>query len=102
MEWPFPDDPDVLVFTSREVIEKKDWIHYVSHDAEDGAWQFLGYKGSPERESDARLVLLRTMLKHDETLASLADLPIGWIAWRDTAEGPWFRRSQPACPEPRN
>jgi len=92
MNWPFPDNPDVVVFTSKNVIENGDWIHYVSHDEEDGAWQFHGINGVPETESDARIVLLRNMLKADSSLSAIADLPVGWFAWRDSADGPWKRR----------
>jgi len=92
MDWPFPDDPDVVVLTSRGVVDDGDWVHYVSHDEDDGAWQFHGHKGVPDSDADARVVLLRNMLKIDSTLGALGDLPTGWIARRDSADGPWERR----------
>jgi hypothetical protein len=93
MTWPFQDDPSVAVFTSKGVVEGGDWIHLVSHDEEDGAWQFHNIYGAPEAESDARIVSLHTMLIIDPGLIALADLPLGWIAWRDTANGIWKRRT---------
>jgi len=42
--WKFPDDPHTRVFLSKTVHEKTEPVTYVSHDAYDGAWQFLGDK----------------------------------------------------------
>ena len=92
MEWPFADAPNVVVFTSKSVIEDGDWIHYVSHDEDDGAWQFLSVHGAPEMEADSRIVLLRNMVARDPSLNEIANLPLGWIAWRDNALGEWKRR----------
>ena len=94
MNWPFHDDPSVVVFTSKGVVEDGDWIHFVSHDEEDGAWQFHNIDGAPENESDTRIVTLHTMLKIDPGLSAVADLPLGWIAWRDTVNGMWKRRME--------
>ncbi|MCC9608731.1 DUF2185 domain-containing protein [Blastopirellula sp. JC732] len=95
MNWPFPDEPNVVCFTSKSVVEEGAWIHYVSHDEEDGAWQFHSLDGIPESESDARIVSLRTMLRIDPRLAEIADLPLGWIAWRDSVDEPWKRCRSP-------
>lgn len=62
----------------------------MSHDEDDGAWQFHSIDGAP-MESDARLVLLKNIVERDLTVAELADLPCGWIAWRDTEEAAWQR-----------
>jgi hypothetical protein len=94
MSWPFPDPPDVMVFTSRDVVERGNWIHYVGHDLDDGAWQFLSINGAPESELDARLVLLRNIVELDPTLKEVADLPLGWIAWRNSKEAKWKRRQR--------
>ena len=91
MHWPFSNRPDVATFTSKDVVEGA-WIHYVSHDKEDGAWQFLSENGAPSAESDARIVLLKNIVQLDPSIEKLADLPLGWIAWRNTKEGEWKRR----------
>ena len=90
----FFDHSDTMVFTSKSVIDDGDWVHYVSHDEEDGAWQFHGIHGAPESESEARLVLFRNMLQSDSSLSAILDLPVGWFAWRDAADGPWKRGKQ--------
>jgi hypothetical protein len=89
--WPFKDPPNVAVFTSRDVIELGQWIYYVSHDLEDGAWQFHSLHGSPSNPSDARVVLLKNIFKLDPSLGKIADLPRGWIAWRKLQHAEWQR-----------
>lgn len=65
-------------------------ILLVAHDAEDGGWQFLD--GSDEVQAeDACVVGLGEVLKRDPSIAELADLPYGWIAWRSSNGAPWQR-----------
>jgi hypothetical protein len=90
--WPFDEPENILAFTSRDVVDLGKWIHYVSHDEDDGAWKFHSIGGAPKAKSDARLVLLKNIVERDPTVAELADLPCGWIAWRDTEEAEWQRR----------
>lgn len=94
MDWAFPDPPDVVVFTSKSVAEEGDWVHFVSHDEDDGAWQFHSIQGAPNTQSDARLVLLRNIVKKDPTLIEVADLPLGWIAWRQAPNAEWKRQKR--------
>ncbi len=88
-EWLFPDPPNVATFTMRQVIHEGQPILLVTHDADDGAWQFL--TGEPPKVSDALIVCLREMVKRDPSLTELADLPAGWRAWRESAEAAWQR-----------
>jgi hypothetical protein len=92
MNWPFPDPPNVVTFTSKDVVDLGKWIHRVSHDADDGAWQFHSIDGAPQSEADARLILLKNIVQMDPTVAELADLPPGWIAWRQSKDSPWNRK----------
>jgi hypothetical protein len=32
------------------------------------------------------------MIERDGTLAELADLPVGWRAWRESPDSPWLRK----------
>ena len=89
--WLFQDPPNVAVFTSWRILRGESWIHYVSHDEADGAWQFHPYTG-PTPESEAALVALKTIVQLDSSIAVLSDLPEGWCAWRDTPDGEWIRR----------
>ena len=89
-DWPFEDPPNVAAITTRAIIHDGDWIGLVSHDLEDGGWQFLGLRGASDTE-EAMVVALHRVLEMDPSIAQVADLPLGWRAWRQTADGPWER-----------
>jgi hypothetical protein len=91
-DWPFEDPPNVAVFTTSAVLAGKP-ILLVTHDEEDGAWQFLC--GTTTKTKHARLVGLDCMLRHDPSLRELADLPLGWRAERKKASSKWVRLRNP-------
>ena len=88
-DWPFEDPPNVATITTRPVMDGSSWIALVSHDEDDGGWQFIGPEGSLEDE--AMIVGLRSIMKRDPTVAELADLPLGRQAWRASPDAPWQR-----------
>lgn len=91
-EWPFADPKNVAVFTTIQVLRFRQPILYVSHDDEDGAWQF--HTGAQQvSPGDALIVALSKMVEHDPSICQLADLPCGWFAERDSGASPW-RRAQ--------
>ena len=61
----------------------------MTHDAEDGCWQFLD--GEHVFENEAVVVSLGEMVQFDPSLVALADLPAGGYAWRAASERPWCR-----------
>ena len=88
--WPFPDDaPNTAAITTRQVLERGAPIRVVSHDAADGGWQFLC--GSTTDPRDGRVVGLRSIVALDPSVATVADLPLGWRARRDGPTGSWRR-----------
>jgi hypothetical protein len=87
--WLFHDPQNVAVITLRQIIFGEKPILYVSHDADDGGWQFLD--GGQVREEDAAVVSLANMVQHDASVQDLADLPLGWCAWRTDAGKGWQR-----------
>jgi hypothetical protein len=89
--WPFQDPPNVAVFTTRKILDGSEWIAHVFHDEEDGAWQFHTCEAGPPRESDAAIVGLSEIVQLDESISELADLALGWHAWRDSEGSPWQR-----------
>jgi hypothetical protein len=95
--WPFDDPPNVAVIANRKIIDGSGWIAYVSHDEDDGAWQFHTDEPGPPREADAAVVGLGKMVELDESVAELADLPLGWHAWRESEDAPQ-RRSRNTRP----
>jgi len=88
--WKFPDSPHAHAFLSKTVNEGMEPVTYVSHDAEDGAWQFLG--DSMADESRPVVVCLHHPIDRDRSLAELADLPVGWYAERRKVGEAWIRR----------
>lgn len=88
--WPFLDSREVAVFSSKRIVFEGDWIYYVTHDEDDGAWQFHPNSGvTPEYE--ATVVSLGTMVDLDDSLRQLFDLPLGWHAWRESPAADWKR-----------
>jgi len=88
-DWPFDDPPNMATIATRPVIDGTSWIAVVSHDEDDGGWQFIGPEGPVEEL--AMVVGLRTVLQRDPSIGELADLPLGWRASRDRADGAWQR-----------
>jgi hypothetical protein len=88
-DWPFSDAPNVAVIANTLIINRREWIAYVSHDEDDGAWQFHTADRNPPQESDVALVSLRNIVELDPTVSELADLPLGWHAWRDSPTAEW-------------
>ncbi|NGM83487.1 hypothetical protein G5B47_13780 [Paenibacillus sp. 7124] len=87
--WSFEDPENLAVFTTREILERVKPIKYVSHDEEDGAWQF--HTGEHTKEEDARIITLEEATKIDPSIFELANLPLGWIAFRRDKTEEWTR-----------
>ena len=90
--WNFPDPPHRAAYLSKTVYNGTEQVTYVCHDAEDGAWQFLG-----DTMSDGGgpvISCLHHPIDKDPSLAELADLPVGWYAERSRFGEPWIRKQQ--------
>lgn len=77
------------------ILDRGDWVHYVTHDQDDGAWQFHPLRG-PASAREAAVVSLERMLNLEPRIEELADLPLGWHAWRDDKHAPWTRAPKQA------
>ncbi|MCZ8522251.1 MULTISPECIES: hypothetical protein [Paenibacillus] len=88
-KWPFEDPENVAVITIDRIMKRESPILYVTHDDDDGMWQFLD--GSEVKEEEAHLLSLKEMVNIDPSLTQLSDLPLGWIAWRDNQYSEWVR-----------
>ena len=88
--WKFTDPPHAHAYLSETINNGTEHVTYVSHDAEDGAWQFLG--DSMSDGGGPVVVCLHYLIDRDESLAELADLPLGWYAERSKLGEPWVRR----------
>ncbi len=88
--WAFADPKNVAVFTTKQVMRLGRPILHVSHDKDDGAWQF--HTGTEQLSpSDAMIVALSEIVERDQSISELADLPCGWHADRDAVGKPWRR-----------
>ncbi len=92
--WPFDDPPDAEVIILDRILRGKSSILLVTHDEEDGAWQFLD--GEHVFEADAAPALLGEVCQLDPSVMPLADLPLGWRATRVAPDLPWERAPDPA------
>ena len=90
-DWPFSDPHNLAVITIDRIVEGKRPILFVSHDADDGGWQFLDGEDVDVSVTAARVLSLHELVERDPTIRELADLPIGWQAVRDNADQPWRR-----------
>jgi len=84
----FLDDMSHGVLTTAAVLAGAP-ILLVSHDADDGGWQFLC--GTTNDPADGRIVHLGELIAMDSTLNDVADLPLGWLAFRSAIGGEWTR-----------
>jgi len=83
--------PDDIAITTRQVMHGGWPILPVTHDADDGAWQFLNGRGDTDNTESAMVISAAGILGVDPAVAGLADLPLGWRAWRETPDDPWTR-----------
>lgn len=87
--WPFDQTPNTAALTTRQVTDLRSPIRHVIHYSDDGSWAFLC--GTTSETDDYRLVHMRDILELDDTLREVADLPLGWSAWREGGQSPWKR-----------
>ena len=91
-DWPFADAPNTACITTCQVLEDGYPILMVAHDSDDGMWQILC--GTTNDADDARVIGLGEALKIDPSLAQIADLPLGWRAWRKDRKSTWQKAPQ--------
>jgi hypothetical protein len=92
-DWKFPDPPHTVAYLSQAVQSGVEAVTYVSHDIDDGAWQFLG--DSMSADLPPKISCLHHPIDNDATLKELFDLPRGWYAERATPNDPWVRGESP-------
>lgn len=85
----FKEADNTAVFTTSFVLNDKKEITMVTHDKEDGAWQFFSNDQFDNFEDVAKIVGLGEIIKIDNTLLELADLPEGFFAHRKFKGDKW-------------
>lgn len=87
MWFPFYRAKKTAMITCCHVIENQRDVLYVSHDADDGMWQFLC--GGTHRQEEARVVSMKEIVHIDPTVSELADMPRGYVAERNSKDTRW-------------
>ena len=83
----FLEDENTAVITTKTIIKRQKPIVLVFHDKDDGMWEFLD--GEDVNEENAAIVSLSEILEIDNSLNELAELPIGFGAFRDGEDKDW-------------
>ncbi len=92
-QWQFQDDPTAMVFSLRQIIVGHAAVTHVTHDSDDGAWQFI--EAVNPQEEDGCVCTLEEMILIDSSLIEIADLPLGWRAIRSEIGAPWRVEKNP-------
>lgn len=90
MEFPFYDAPNTATIVCCHITNGKSPILYVSHDEDDGMWQFLC--GETHETDEAKVVSLKFAFELDNTVGGLRDMPCGCYATRENKESDWIIR----------
>ena len=86
-KYPFAETADTACIICKHIINGEQPILFVSHDEDDGMWQFL-CGGSHETE-DAKVAALGEVFEFDSSIGELAEMPCGYYATRDKADCDW-------------
>ncbi|MCC6373058.1 MAG: DUF2185 domain-containing protein [Bacteroidia bacterium] len=84
----FSEPQNTACFTCDHVINKKRPILSVTHDAEDGSWQFMCGHDDHD-ESNAKVVSLKQITEIDNTINALSNMPLGCGADRESGNDEW-------------
>ncbi|RZJ87058.1 MAG: DUF2185 domain-containing protein [Chryseobacterium sp.] len=85
----FADSLSTAIFTTKFVMNDHKIITYVTHEAEDGAWQFFSDDEFENYEDVAMIVGLGEIVEKDKTVLEISDLPLGFIARRKDTNDSW-------------
>jgi len=85
----FEDGLNTAVFTTKFVVKDKKEITYITHETEDGVWQFFSNDLFDNFEEVAIILSLDEIINMDKTVLEIADLPLGYIATRETIKDKW-------------
>jgi len=85
----FKDPQDTPCFTCNHVLEKDREILYVTHDVDDGSWQFLCGLND-HSETNARIISLKNITEIDPTVNDLFEMPVGFGAERKSINEKWI------------
>lgn len=87
--WPFEQLRNTAALTMRQIMDRSEPILLVSHDLDDGGWQFIGR--SDASMENVMVVSLESVCHLDSSIFEVANLPLGWEATRSEVGGVWNR-----------
>jgi hypothetical protein len=79
-----------VTFVTAQVLERAEPILHAVHD-ENCEWQFIG--SSDGTAENGRVIALHEAVELDPSVLQLADMPVGWHAFRDSPERSWRREA---------
>jgi hypothetical protein len=85
----FKESEKTVVFTTKFVVLENKEITCVYHYAEDNTWQFCSNEKVENYMNVAMLVGLAQIIKIDNTILEIADLPEGYFAFRKAKGEKW-------------
>jgi len=94
----FSESTNTACFVCSHVLEENAPILYVTHDEDDGVWQFL-CGGENHETQHARIVALGEIAKIDLSINELYDMPLGVGASRESINGQWKPFKKLALPQ---
>jgi hypothetical protein len=89
-KWAFDQGPDVAAITTQQVLDGLPVLNVVHYD-DDDSWAFTC--GTTDDPDDGRVIAMEEAVNRDPTLISIADLPSGWRAWRESVGAVWHRKA---------
>jgi len=90
----FKENNNTAVFTTKFVTNDKKDITIVTHEKEDGAWQFFSGDHFDNFEDVAVIVGLGEIIRIDSTILDVADMPEGYYAHRKVKGDKWIIEQQ--------
>lgn len=84
----FREPENTACMTCSHVLEGGAPILYVTHDADDGTWQFLCGSDNHD-ESHAKIVALKEIAVIDPSVNDLFEMPLGVDASRESKNANW-------------
>ncbi len=87
MTFVFKDAPNIACIVCYHVLAGKNPITFISHDEEDGMWQFLC--SEDHTGEDACLISLAEAFKLDASIGQVADIPCGYAVERKDGLAGW-------------
>jgi len=89
MIYKFNDPKNTACFVCNHVFNKERPILYVTHEAEDGLWQFLCGDNDHSHDDDYKVIALEQVTAIDESVNDLYEMPYGVGALRDGKLSGW-------------